>query len=46
MCLKFAPAAEAALMASGDMDLLVLDPWRNVHFVPPAFIRLWTQASA
>lgn len=47
MYLELALAAAAAFLISGDMDLLVLDPWRGVRIMSPAeFVRLWTQASA
>lgn len=45
--LELALAADASIIISGDMDLLILDPWRNVRVMTPAeFVRLWTQAPA
>jgi len=34
--LDLALAAGAAVIVSGDKDLLVLDPWRGIRIVPPA----------
>lgn len=45
--LELALAAAASIIVSGDMDLLVLDPWRGIRIMTPAeFVRLWTQAPA
>jgi putative PIN family toxin of toxin-antitoxin system len=34
--LEAALAADAAVILSGDTDLLMLDPWRNIRIVRPA----------
>ncbi len=34
--LELARAAEASMIVSGDMDLLMLDPWCGVRIVRPA----------
>ncbi len=34
--LELALAAQATVIVSGDEDLLVLDPWRNVRVLRPA----------
>ena len=40
--LELALAASADIIVSGDMDLLVLDPWRGVRIMTPAqFVQLW-----
>ena len=40
--LELALAASADIIVSGDMDLLILDPWRGVHIMTPAmFVQLW-----
>ena len=39
--LELAWAADAASIVSGDQDLLVLDPWRDIRIVrPAAFLNL------
>lgn len=40
--LELALAASADIIVSGDMDLLVLDPWRGIRIMTPAsFVQLW-----
>lgn len=34
--LELALASRAAIIVSGDKDLLVLDPWRDIRILPPA----------
>ena len=45
--LELALAASADIIVSGDMDLLILDPWRGVRVMTPAqFVRLWPPLAA
>ena len=39
--LELALAAGAAVIVSGDDDLLVLDPWRGVRILRPAAFLTW-----
>ena len=40
--LELALATSADIIVSGDMDLLILDPWRGVRIMTPAsFVQLW-----